>query len=96
MAEAPPDESPANHSEASLSGKCTIRLTDSALRYARRHQLEGEFEKTELGAECLAGDIVSLETRDRPHDFIILSRRWVISSGGRRLELTLDHPVRRR
>ena len=75
--------------------KCTIRLTDSAERYAARHQLEEELVKLELGQESLVGDLVSLETRDRPHDFIITSRRWVISSEGRRLELTLDHPARR-
>jgi hypothetical protein len=99
MAEAPPDDSPADHNgeaETGLMRKCTVRLTGSASRYAGRHQLESEFERLELGPECLAGDLVSLETQDRPHDFIILSRRWVISSDGKRLELTLDHPVRKR
>jgi hypothetical protein len=75
--------------------KCTIRLTDSAQRYAMRHNLEEDLAKLELGRESLVGDIVSLETRDRPHDFIILGRRWAISSEGDRLELTLDHPVRK-
>jgi|GEM_PF-3909068 len=75
--------------------KCTIRLTDSAERYAARHHLEEELTKIELGQESLVGDLVSLETRDRPHDFIIISRRWVISNESRRLELTLDHPPRR-
>ncbi|MGE3876376.1 MAG: hypothetical protein AB7F74_25750 [Parvibaculaceae bacterium] len=76
--------------------KCTLRLTDSARRYAERHQIESELERLALGPECTAGDLVSLETRDRPHDFIILSRRWAMSGDGRRLELTLDHPVRKR
>ncbi|WP_119272717.1 hypothetical protein [Taklimakanibacter deserti] len=75
--------------------KCTIRLTDSAERYAARHQVEEELAKIELGPESLTGDLVSLETRDRPHDFIITSRRWVVSNESTRLELTLDHPVRR-
>lgn len=75
--------------------KCTIRLTDSAERYAARHRLEEDLAKLELGRESLTGDLVSLETRDRPHDFIIASRRWVVSNEGGRLELTLDHPVRK-
>jgi hypothetical protein len=95
MAEPPPDDSPANLSEAGAFGKCTVRLTDGALRYAERHQLLGEMERLELGPECRTGDLVSLETGDRPHDFILIARRWVISNEGRRLELTLDHPVRR-
>jgi hypothetical protein len=75
--------------------KSTIRLTDSAERYAVRHNLEDDLAKLALGPESLVGDIVSLETRDRPHDFIILGRRWAIASEGHRLELTLDHPVRK-
>ncbi|MGE4248273.1 MAG: hypothetical protein AB7F09_02720 [Parvibaculaceae bacterium] len=75
--------------------KSTIRLTDSALRYAQRHQLESELDRLALGADCLTGDLVSLETGERPHDFTILGRRWVVAGDGTRLELTLDHPVRR-
>lgn len=74
--------------------KRTIRLTDSATRYAVRHHLEEELLKLELGAESLVGDIVSLETGERPHDFLIMRRRWVMTSGDCHLEFTLDHPVR--
>ncbi len=76
--------------------KCIVRLTDSALRYAKRHRLENELEGLALGPRCAMGDLVSLETGDRPHDFIICRRRWVVSREGRRLELTLDNPVRSR
>ncbi|MGE0006237.1 MAG: hypothetical protein AB7S92_11640 [Parvibaculaceae bacterium] len=75
--------------------RCALRLTESALRYARRHRLEGEIERLGLGADCLTGDVVSIETGERPHDFVILARRWAVTSDGRRLELTLDHPARR-
>lgn len=75
--------------------KCIIRLTDSARRYADRHQIVDELMKLDLDAKSLVGDLVSLESGDRPHDFIIASRRWVVASAEKRLELTLDHPVRR-
>src|SRR5262245_57211369 len=48
MAETPPDDSPTDHSDEAEAGtmrKSTVRLTDSALRYAQRHQLESELEK---------------------------------------------------
>src|SRR5688572_32791864 len=75
MAETSPDDSPANLGETRPYSKCTVRLTDSALRYAERHQLISETEKLELGPECQAGDLVSLETGDRPHDFVLIARR---------------------
>jgi hypothetical protein len=75
--------------------KCVIRLTVSAQRYAVRHNLEEELAKLELDRRNLVGDIVSLETSDRPHDFIIIARRCIISSDSKRLELMLDHPARR-
>lgn len=75
--------------------KCIIRLTDTARRYAERHQIADELMKLDLDGESLVGDLVSLESAGRPHDFIIASRRWVVASEEKRLELTLDHPVRR-
>jgi hypothetical protein len=75
--------------------KSLVRLTDSARRYADRHQLVDELMKLDLDPRSLVGDLVSLETKDRPHDFIIASRRWVVAGDGKRLELTLDHPARR-
>jgi hypothetical protein len=75
--------------------KFIIRLTDSARRYADRHQIVDELMKLDLDAKSLVGDLVSLESGDRPHDFIIASRRWIVASEEKRLELTLDHPVRR-
>jgi hypothetical protein len=98
MAKAPPDDSPANDNSedsAGLTRRCVIRLTDSALRYAERHQIKSEIERPGLGPGSLVGDLVSLETGERPHDFIIMGRRWVIASDGKRLELTLDHPARK-
>ena len=75
--------------------KSIVRLTDSARRYVDRHQLVDELTKLDLDPKSVVGDLVSLETGDRPHDFVIASRRWVIASDGKRLELTLDHPARR-
>jgi hypothetical protein len=98
MAEIPPDDSPANHSretEAGLMRGWRLRLTDSAHRYAARHQLKSDLERLALGADCLVGDFVSLETGERPHDFIVVSRRWVMCGDGAWLEITLDHPARR-
>jgi hypothetical protein len=97
MAEIPPHDSPQDHNAEGETGrmcKCTIRLTDSALRYAVRHQLKDELTQLELGPESLVGDVVSLESGERPHDFIVQGRRWVIASEGKRLEFTLDHPAR--
>jgi hypothetical protein len=97
MAESPPVKSPEDHKDERGTGpmcNCVVRLTDSALRYAKRRRLESNLERLALGPECAAGDLVSLEMADRPHDFVILTRRWVVSSEGRHLELTLDHPVR--
>lgn len=74
--------------------KCIIVLTDSAGRYADGHGIRAEVTKLDFDAECLAGDIVSLEREEMPHDFVILRRRWVVSGKGRHLELTLDHPAR--
>lgn len=74
--------------------KCTIAFTDSARRYVEGHGIRSEVAKLDLDAECLAGDIVSLEREEMPHDFVILRRRWVISGKGRQLEITLDHPAR--
>jgi hypothetical protein len=74
--------------------KCVIALTDSAGRYADGHGIRAEMMKLDFDAECLSGDIVSLEREEMPHDFVILRRRWVISGKGRQLELTLDYPAR--
>ena len=74
---------------------CSLRLTESAHRYAVRHQLKSDIERLALGTDCLVGDFVSLETGDRPHDFIVVSRRWLMGSDGAWLEITLDHPARR-
>jgi hypothetical protein len=98
MAEAPRQESQGDHNDEAEAGpmrKCFVCLTDSASRYAERHRIRNELEGLALGSNCASGDLVSFETRDRPHEFIILSRRWVISSAGTCLELTLDHPARR-
>ena len=69
-------------------------LTGGAGRYADKHQLRDELSGLDLSPNCRPGDIVSLEIRERPHDFVILRRRWIISSAGQQLEFTLDHPVR--
>jgi len=74
--------------------KGIIALTDSAGRYADGHRIRAEVTKLDLGPDCLAGDIVSLEREEMPHDFVVLRRRWVITSKGRQLELTLDYPAR--
>jgi len=71
-----------------------VCLSSGAGRYADKHQIRGELIALNLGPDCRPGDIVSLETRARPHDFVILRRRWVISSAGQQLEITLDHPAR--
>jgi hypothetical protein len=97
MAEIPPDDSLADHSAEAEIGrmrKCTVHLTDSAQRYADRHQLSSELARIELGPESLVGDIVSLETGKGPHDFLIMRRRWVIASDDKELEFTLDYPAR--
>ena len=57
-------------------------------------EIRDELVALNLGPGCRPGDIVSLETTGRPHDFVILHRRWVISSAGQQLEITLDHPAR--
>lgn len=74
--------------------KSVIALTDSAGRYADGHRIRAEVIKLDLGPDCQAGDIVSLEREEMPHDFVVLRRRWVITGKGGRLELTLDHPAR--
>ena len=71
-----------------------VCLTGGAGRYADKHQIRDELVALNLGPDCRPGDIVSLKTRGRPHDFVILHRRWVISSAGQQLEITLDHPAR--
>lgn len=48
----------------------------------------------DLRTDCAPGDIVSAEIAERPHDFIVLRRRWIIASAGRQLEIMLDHPAR--
>lgn len=73
---------------------CIIMLTDSARRYADGHRIRTEVTKLDLGPGCLAGDVVSLEREEMPHDFVILRRRWVITGKDRQLELTLDYPAR--
>ena len=67
-----------------------VSLTGGAGRYADKHQIRDELIALNLGPDCHPG---SLETRGRPHDFVIL-RRWVISGAGQQLEITLDHPAR--
>lgn len=74
--------------------KCIIALTDSAGRYADGHRIREEMTKLDFGPECQPGDIVSLEREEMPHDFVVLRRRWVITSKGRQLEFTLDYPAR--
>ena len=71
-----------------------VCLTGGAGRYADKHQIRDGLVALDLGSDCRAGDIVSLETKERPHDFVILRRRWIIGSAGQQLEITLDHPVR--
>ena len=71
-----------------------VCLTSGAGRHADKHRIRDELIALNLGPDCRPGDIVSLETRGRPHDFVILRRRWVISSAGQQLEITLDHPAR--
>lgn len=71
-----------------------VSLTGSAARYAEKHQIRDELMTLNIGQEGLSGDVVTLETHGRPHDFVILRRRWVIGSAGRQLEITLDHPPR--
>lgn len=74
--------------------KTIIALTDSAARYADRHGIRAEVTTLDLDAQCVAGDIISFEREEMPHDFVILRRRWVISGKRRELEITLDHPAR--
>jgi len=71
-----------------------VCLTGGAGRYADQHQIRDELMALDLDANCRPGDIVSLEAKERPHDFVVLRRRWVIASAGQLLEITLDHPVR--
>jgi len=71
-----------------------VCLTGGAGRYADKHQIRDELLALDLGPDCRQGDMVSLETKERPHDFVILRRRWIIGSAGQRLEITLDHPAR--
>ncbi len=71
-----------------------VSLTGSAQRHADKRQIRDEVSALGLGWDCLQGDIVSVEIGGRPHEFIIVRRRWVIGSAGRRLEITLDHPAR--
>jgi hypothetical protein len=81
-------------SEATNAG-AAIRLTASAQRYAKANGLETALTQPLLGAAVAAGDLVTLETASGRHDFSVAQRRWVVSAGETRLELTLDHPVRR-
>jgi hypothetical protein len=97
MAKAPPNDSLEDHNlgvgkrEMRNSAVC---LTAGAGRYADKHQIRDELVALDLDRNCRPGDIVSLETKERPHDFVILRRRWVIGSAGQQLEITLDHPAR--
>jgi hypothetical protein len=87
MAKAPTGESERDHSTV-------ICLTQSAGRYADNHQIKNELMTLDLGTDCIPNDIISIEIQERPHDFIVLRRRWIIASAGRQLEITLDHPAR--
>ena len=71
-----------------------VCLTAGAGRYADKHQLRDELLSVDISPDCHQGDIVSLEIGERPHDFVILRRRWVVSNAGQQLEITLDHPAR--
>jgi hypothetical protein len=87
MAKAPTGESERDHSTV-------ICLTQSAGRYADKHQIRDELMTLDLGPDCIPSDIVSVEIRERQHDFIVLRRRWIIGNSDRQLEITLDHPAR--
>jgi hypothetical protein len=87
MAKAPTGDSDEKHSTV-------ICLTQSAGRYVDKHQIRDELITLDLDTDCIPSDIVSIEVGERPHDFIVLRRRWIISSKGRQLEITLDHPAR--
>jgi hypothetical protein len=89
MAKAPTSESDGDHMRSTV-----VCLTPGAQRYADKHQIRDQLSGLDLGVDCVQGDIVSLEAGDRPHDFIVLRRRWIIGSASRFLEITLDHPVR--
>ncbi len=71
-----------------------VCLTQSAQRYADKHQIRDDLRALELGTDCMPGDLVSVEIGMRPHDFIVLRRRWIIGGARRQLEVTLDHPAR--
>jgi hypothetical protein len=97
MAKAPRNDSLKDHNVGAGNGEMrysVVCLTGGAGRYADHHQIRDELVALDLGPDCRPGDIISLETRERPHDFVILRRRWVISGAGQHLEITLDHPAR--
>jgi hypothetical protein len=97
MAKAPRTDSLNDHNVGAGNGEMrnsVVCLTGGAGRYADKHQIRDELVALDLGPDCRPGDIVSLETRERPHDFVILRRRWIISGAGQQVEIVLDHPAR--
>jgi hypothetical protein len=97
MAKAPTGDSDEKHSAPGEEGEIRstiVSLTQSAARYVDKYQIRDDLMELDLGTDCLPGDIVSVEIRERPHDFIILRRRWIITDASRLLEMTLDHPAR--
>ncbi len=70
-----------------------IRLTASAERYARRHELVDILEAASLGPSAAVGDILSLAAGGGVHDFAVAQRRWMFDGGILQLELTIDHPA---
>lgn len=72
----------------------TIVLTASAERYAGKEGIGARLTALPLDPAIQVGDMVSIETNGRRHDFSVLRRRWVAEGERVTLEVALDHPAR--
>ncbi|WP_018427366.1 hypothetical protein [Hoeflea sp. 108] len=87
-----PANEEASRAKGATGQAATISLTASAKTYADRQGLTSLLASAGISGDCQTGDIVSVGDAD----FYILRRRWVLSAGSSRLEITLDHPMRGR
>ncbi|MDR7032150.1 hypothetical protein [Mesorhizobium sp. BE184] len=71
-----------------------IVLTASAERHAGKEGLGARLAALLLDPAVQVGDVVSILSDSKRHDFSVLRRRWVIESERTELEMTLDHPAR--
>lgn len=69
-------------------------LTASAERHAGKEGLGARLAALPLDPAVQVGDMVSIESGGKRHDFSVLRRRWVAEGQHARLEVTLDHPAR--